>query len=208
MLAADQQVFDLGCRRAPPAYRLPRAIDAITICCRGDRLDAAHNNPFLGICMGLQVLIDHSEENDGIDCIGCVREVMCSLSPIEGEKAQMPLKVPHMGWNRWSRSNQHPLWQDPAMTAAFISCTVIMSPPRIRSWLRARRLWYRFTSAIAKDNLFAAQFHPEKSAHTGPQLLKNFVNWNGNLNSDDRTEIDVDARNRRALRATAPGRHG
>jgi glutamine amidotransferase len=143
--------------------------------------EAIAEKPFLGICMGLQVLMQHSEENEGTDCLGLmpgtVRRFDRALSdPDSGAR----LKVPHMGWNQVHRVDDHPLWQGIAQDSRFYfvhSYYVDTVSPDVVS--ATTDYGIRFTSVIARDNLFAAQFHPEKSQHAGLTLLENFVNWNG-----------------------------
>jgi len=140
-------------------------------------LDAAHNKPFLGICMGLQVLLQRSEENEGTDLLGVIPgEVVRFPSDLnqDGEK----LKVPHMGWNGVKHTMDHALWNNIEDNARFYfvhSYYVQLQDEAIQSGSTEYGL--SFTCAIARDNLFAVQFHPEKSAHDGLQLLKNFIDW-------------------------------
>jgi len=133
-------------------------------------IEAAADKPFLGICIGVQMLFERAEEGD-----------TPGLGIIPGRVPRLRvsgLKIPHMGWNEVFQARSHPVWQgvasgsryyfvhsyypqpdDPALTAA----TCVYGTP--------------FTCAIARDNIFAVQFHPEKSQSAGLQLLSNFVNW-------------------------------
>jgi glutamine amidotransferase len=133
--------------------------------------DAAASKPFLGICMGLQVLLRHSEENGGT----------ALLNLFGGEVRRFPasaLKVPHMGWNRVTPDIPHPLWQGIEGGSRFYFVHSYHVDPEDRGLVAAQTDYgITFTSAIARDNLFAVQFHPEKSADHGLQLLKNFINW-------------------------------
>ncbi len=139
--------------------------------------EAARNKPFLGICMGLQVLLGHSEENGGTDLFGLypgeVRRFPSGMTA-DGQR----LKIPHMGWNRVEQAAAHPLWKDIADGERFYFVHSYYVDPEDPS-LSAATTDYgiRFTSAIARDNLFAVQFHPEKSANAGLTLLRNFVQW-------------------------------
>jgi len=131
----------------------------------------AQEKPFLGICLGLQLLFDHSEENGGTK----------GLSIMSGDVVKFPkneLKVPHMGWNTVKQSIEHPLWYNIDDNARFYSVHsyyVAHADPSIVAG--STNYGLDFTCAIAKDKLFAVQFHPEKSQHDGLQLLTNFVNW-------------------------------
>ena len=133
--------------------------------------------PFLGICMGLQVLFDHSEEGD-TPCLGIfpgdVKRFASGLRDERGNK----LKVPHMGWNQ-VRHGEHALWSGIAQDARFYFVHSYYVQPREAAIAQATSDYPQpFVCAIARDNLFAVQFHPEKSAAAGLRLLQNFVNWN------------------------------
>lgn len=143
-------------------------------------LDAAKNKPFLGICMGLQVLVEHSEENGGTDCLGFypgeVRYFGDRLSDENGER----LKVPHMGWNQIRQTRAHPLWHKIDNNSRFYfvhSYYLETESPDLE--VGHCEYGKQFTCAIAKGNVFAMQCHPEKSANVGLQLLSNFVKWDG-----------------------------
>ena len=145
---------------------------------------AAADKPFLGICIGLQLLFEHSEEGDakGLGILpGKVRRFAAAdMHDTEGRK----LKVPHMGWNQVYREDdpvtEHPLWAGIANGARFYYVHSYYVTPADES-LAAGYSEYpaRFTSVVSRDNIFAVQFHPEKSQHAGLQLLSNFVQWNG-----------------------------
>lgn len=141
-------------------------------------LDAAHNRPFLGICMGLQVLMQHSQENDGTDLLALFPgEVKRFDGKVIGENG-LPLKIPHMGWSPVTQRQVHPLWDGIENDARFYFVHSYRVVPEDPTLIAATTDYgVRFTSAIAHENLFATQFHPEKSADTGLRLLRNFVNW-------------------------------
>ncbi len=133
---------------------------------------AAYEKPFLGICLGLQLLFDHSQENGGTQ----------GLSILAGDVVNFPkseLKIPHMGWNKVKQiQGGHPLWHNIEDNARFYSVHSYYVEQDDSSVVAGSSDYgIDFTCAIAKDNLFAVQFHPEKSQHDGLQLLKNFVNW-------------------------------
>ena len=140
-------------------------------------IDAAKNKPFLGICIGMQLLFDHSEEGDtaGLGLFkGNVKRFADKLVDKKGEK----LKVPHMGWNQVFQTTSHPLWAGITDATRFYHVHSFYAAPSDNS-VSAGETEYpnRFTSAIVRDNIFATQFHVEKSAAAGLQLLSNFVYW-------------------------------
>ena len=141
-------------------------------------LEAAKDKPFLGICMGLQVLMQHSQENDGTDLLGLFAgDVVRFDGKAIGDNG-LPLKIPHMGWSRVDQTSAHPLWQGIDSGSRFYFVHSYHVQPQQQSIIAATTDYgVKFTSAISRDKLFAVQFHPEKSADAGLQLLENFVNW-------------------------------
>jgi len=140
-------------------------------------LAAARSKPFLGICIGLQMLFEHSAEGDvpGLEVLpGEVVRFAHELKDAQGQK----LKVPHMGWNRVQHGD-HVLWDGIAQGARFYYVHSYFVRPRDAALVQGTSDYPQpFVCAVARDNLFAVQFHPEKSAHDGLRLLQNFVNWN------------------------------
>jgi len=143
------------------------------------REQIATGKPVLAICVGMQALMDHSEENDGVDCIGLVAGNVKFFGEQHKDSAGNSLKVPHMGWNQ-VHHNGHPLWQNIPQDSRlyFVHSFYILLKDQS---LVAATCDYglQFHAALAINNLFAVQFHPEKSHTAGLQLLKNFTNWNG-----------------------------
>jgi glutamine amidotransferase len=167
-------------------------------------LEAAHSKPFLGICIGLQMLFEHSAEGNvpGLGVLpGEVVRFAHDLKDAQGSK----LKVPHMGWNQVRRgvnpqlpqgvetvalppsggkleggnTSEHPLWTGIEPDARFYFVHSFYVQPRDAGVVQATSDYPQpFVCAAARDNLFAVQFHPEKSAAAGLKLLQNFVNWN------------------------------
>jgi len=132
---------------------------------------AAHEKPFLGICLGLQLLFDHSQENGGTDGLSIIPGNVVKFDKSE-------LKIPHMGWNTVKQEIDHPLWHNIDDNARFYSVHSYYVKETDHSVVAGSTDYgIDFTCAIAKDNMFAVQFHPEKSQHDGLQLLTNFVNW-------------------------------
>lgn len=145
-------------------------------------LEAASEKPFLGICMGMQVLMSHSEENQGVSCMNLYPGNVRSFAD-EAIKSQMQsLKIPHMGWNQVLQKKQHPLWHGIKDNARFYFVHSYYVDPEDKTLVAGTTQYgIEFVSVIASSNVFAAQFHPEKSAHDGLQLLKNFSRWDGQV---------------------------
>ena len=142
-------------------------------------IDAAQTKPFLGICIGLQMLFEQSEEGNvpGLGIFaGPVRRFPAGkMVGASGEK----LKVPHMGWNRVSQTRSHALWNGIEDGARFYFVHSYFVDPVDRACIAGTTDYgIPFTSAVARDNIFAIQCHPEKSAQAGLALLSNFVRWN------------------------------
>lgn len=143
-------------------------------------LDAAASKPFLGICVGAQLLFEHSEEGD-MDCLGVFKGNVIKFKPENMHDANgQKLKVPHMGWNEMLIVQDHPLWAgiNDAERFYFVH-SYHFAPAEPHDTFIEASYPNRFAVAIAKDNIFAIQCHPEKSSTAGLQLLKNFVHWNG-----------------------------
>ena len=142
-------------------------------------LDAATRKPLMGVCVGMQMLLDHSEEQDtpGLGLIpGQVRRFRLEgqLQP-DGSR----YKVPQMGWNQVRQTFPHPMWAGVSQNAWFYFVHSFHADPA-QAGHSAGLTDYgvRFTSVVARDNIFATQFHPEKSARDGLQLYRNFLHWN------------------------------
>jgi glutamine amidotransferase len=170
--AADRVVFPgqgaaRDCMAAINRHHVRRAV-----------LAAAADKPFLGICMGLQVLMTYSEENDGTDLLG-LYPGRVRFFGLQHDADGVALKIPHMGWNRVHQTGDHPLWHGiPQDSRFYFVHSYYVDPDDPTLSAGTTDYGVVFTSVLARDSLFAVQFHPEKSADHGLQLLANFVRWN------------------------------
>ena len=142
----------------------------------------ADGKPVLAICVGMQALMTRSEENGGVDCIdllpGQVRFFANNLKDPSGQR----LKVPHMGWNQVKQTIDHPLWQGIADHTRFYFVHSYYVAIDNNPYVSGRCDYgHDVVASLSKANVFATQFHPEKSHTAGLQLLKNFVHWRGQL---------------------------
>jgi len=143
--------------------------------------ETVKNRPFLGICLGMQALLDSSAENDGTPALGIIpgeaRHFADQLRTLPGTGG---LKVPHMGWNQVHQVKAHPMWDGIAQDSRFYFVHSFYVAPASDSVVSATTPYgFDFTSVIDQENVFAVQFHPEKSQHAGLALLSNFLNWDG-----------------------------
>jgi glutamine amidotransferase len=137
-------------------------------------IEAAKQKPFLGICLGLQMLFETSEEGN-VSGFGLLPGTVKRFQLNKNER----IKIPHMGWNKVNLSNPHPMWNKIDSDSRFYFVHSFYAEVKDKSLVMATSSHgEKFTCAIAKDNLFAVQFHPEKSSELGLQLLNNFISWN------------------------------
>jgi len=143
--------------------------------------EVSRQKPFLGVCMGMQVLMEYSEENQGTDCLGVYGgKVRYFGDEMMDAATGLRLKIPHMGWNQVRQTRQHPLWKGIEQDSRFYFVHSYFVDPVDEALIAGETEYGRvFTSVIARDNVFAIQAHPEKSAAAGLQLLRNFTRWNG-----------------------------
>lgn len=171
-IAAAERVVFPGQGAAPDCLR---AIDEHGL--RASITAALQSKPFLGICMGLQVLFERSAEGE-TPCLGLLPGEVRRFANDRHDANGSRLKVPHMGWNQVRQTKMHPLWNGIADGERFYfvhSYFVVPQDPDIVSGVSDYP--DEFVCAVAQNNLFAVQFHPEKSAAAGLQLLQNFVAW-------------------------------
>lgn len=148
-------------------------------------LDAAKNKPLLGVCVGEQMLLDRSAEVRAADkanwtaCLGLISgEVRRFELAGQLQADGSAYKVPHMGWNQVRQDRKHPIWDGiPDMTSFYFVHSYYVVPQHSEDIAGSTQYGDWFTSVLARDNIFATQFHPEKSAEYGLRLYKNFVSW-------------------------------
>ncbi len=139
----------------------------------------ASGKPLLGICVGMQAMMEGSEESGGTECLGLFEGVVQRF-PGGVDKQGNTLKIPHMGWNTVQQTMRHPLWYGIENNARFYFVhSYCVTPTKPEAQAGGCEYGLPFAAAIARDNIFATQFHPEKSHDSGLQLLTNFLNWNG-----------------------------
>lgn len=171
--AADKLLFPgVGAMRDCMAEMHAAGIDAAV-------KRAVFNKPVMAICVGMQALFARSAENGGVDCLGILDGQVERFEDTWQDSQGQPIKVPHMGWNTVTGMDlAHPLWQGLEDNTHFYFVHSFYCAPSDNSIIAATCDYgVNFCASVIKDNLFATQFHPEKSHTAGLQLLKNFVEW-------------------------------
>lgn len=175
ILAADRVVFPgVGAIRDCMTELKRSGLDDVVI-------QAAAEKPLLGVCLGMQALLDISEENQGTECLGIMPgKVVHFPDAMLDDVAGNRLKIPHMGWNQVHQQHEHAMWADiPTGSRFYFVHSYYARPEREEDVAAMTPYGIEFASVLARKNIFAVQFHPEKSQHAGLQLLANFVRWNG-----------------------------
>jgi len=141
---------------------------------RDSLIDALNNFPFLGICLGLQILFSESEESEGEKGLNIFSEKIEKFSKFEDKN----VKIPHMGWNQVEISQNHFLLKGIKSNENFYFVHSFASKEANQNEIFSKTFHGEiFNSAVGKDNIFATQFHPEKSGKSGLMILKNFLDW-------------------------------
>jgi glutamine amidotransferase len=141
-------------------------------------IHASRSKPFLGICIGLQMLFQHSAEGD-VPGLGVLQGEVLRFAANMQDAAGQKLKVPHMGWNQVHHATDHAMWSGIEQDARFYYVHSYYVKPENAGLIQATSDYPEpFVCAVAQENLFAVQFHPEKSQAAGLKLLQNFVHWN------------------------------
>lgn len=140
--------------------------------------DSIKTKPFLGICLGLQSLMDHSNEDGGTVGLGIIPGNVVRFQDDCLDENGDRCKIPHMGWNQVMQQQPHDLWKGIENGSRFYFVhSYYVSPLEPDDIAGTTDYTLSFTSAIARENIFATQFHPEKSQKAGLTLLKNFLDW-------------------------------
>ncbi|MHB1458423.1 MAG: imidazole glycerol phosphate synthase subunit HisH [Armatimonadota bacterium] len=171
ILAADRVIFP-GVGAAGEAMRNLNEMGLIDTL----KMVVSSGTPFLGICLGTQVIFEFSEEDGGVPCIGLIPGSVKRFTPSD------PMcKIPQMGWNTVRLKRPHPLFEGIDDSSEFYFVHSYYPAPSDASYIVGETDYadVRFASAVGKDNLFATQFHPERSGRIGLQMLKNFSRWDG-----------------------------
>jgi len=174
ILSADHIVFPgVGAIRDCMAAIREAGLDAVI-------KEAAKTKPILGICIGMQALLEHSEENGGVECLGIIPGNAIKFPKNAKDSQDNKLKIPHMGWNEVNFSTEPPLFLEIPQNERFYFVHSYHAEKVGNDAVCATSNYPdAFPCALKWKNIVAVQFHPEKSQHAGLQLLKNFLNWDG-----------------------------
>ncbi|MEX0604882.1 MAG: imidazole glycerol phosphate synthase subunit HisH [Marinobacter sp.] len=141
--------------------------------------EVSADRPLLGICVGMQAIMSRSEENGWVDCINLFPSEVRFFGH-DLKEGETRLKVPHMGWNEVYQTTDHPVWHNIPDGDRFYFVHSYYAEAEGNPDMTGRTHYgVDLAAAVARDNIFAVQFHPEKSHRAGLQLLKNFVRWTG-----------------------------
>ena len=171
ILAADKIIF-------PGQGAMPDCMAALRQSGLGEAVeDGLKNKPFFGICVGAQLLFEHSEEGD-TDGLGWFKGRVKRFPANQTDANGGRLKVPHMGWNTVRQTHPHPLFKDIGQETRFYFVhSYYFAPEDPETVLATSEYPNEFACIVGKDNVFATQFHTEKSHDAGLLLLRNFLGW-------------------------------
>ena len=140
--------------------------------------EVSQTKPFLGICLGYQILFEHSDEDGGVECLGILPgHVVRFPEPLRSPHEARPLKVPHMGWNEVRFTRQHPVWDGVPPGSEFYYVHSYYPVPQPEDVCAETDYGVTFAGGVARGLLVGFQSHPEKSGEPGLRLLKNFCTW-------------------------------
>lgn len=144
--------------------------------------EVAASKPFLGVCLGMQAMMGLSEENDGVAGLDIIAGHVRHFGAAHKAAGVQGLKVPHMGWNEVDQVGRHPLWRGIPDRSRFYFVHGYYVEPADESVVTGRCLYgVPFCATLGRGNVFATQFHPEKSQKCGLDLLANFMHWDGTV---------------------------
>lgn len=136
--------------------------------------------PLMGVCLGIEVLMGYSAESGGVKALGAFPGEAVRFADPDNQPDGVRRKIPHMGWNQVRHERDHRLWKDVAPASWFYFVhSYYVAPEDEKHIAGTTEYGLRFASVILRDNVFAVQFHPEKSQSAGLQLLANFLEWDG-----------------------------
>ena len=142
---------------------------------------AISEKPVLAICVGMQALMLQSEENNGVECLGLINGTVKHFGDPLLDPGGKVLKVPHMGWNQVSQTKSHPLWRDiPDDSRFYFVHSYYVEVEDLNQVVGVTNYSLDVVACLSEGNIFAVQFHPEKSQEMGQTLLRNFLAWDGN----------------------------
>jgi glutamine amidotransferase len=171
VITSDQEVIKTSDKLVFPGVgAIKDCMEAFSNDLKETVLEEVKKKPTLAICVGMQMLLESSEENGGVEGLGLLNGKVCKIQP------NKDIKVPHMGWNQVNYLKEHFLLENITDSSYFYfvhSYCCLSSKDALTETIHGEK----FVSSFAKDNIFAVQFHPEKSQSAGLQLYKNFLNW-------------------------------
>ena len=171
VITSDQEVIKTSDKLVFPGVgAIKDCMEAFSNDLKETVLEEVKKKPTLAICVGMQMLLESSEENGGVEGLGLLNGKVCKIQP------NKDIKVPHMGWNQVNYLKEHFLLKNIMDSSYFYfvhSYCCLSSKDALTETIHGEK----FVSSFAKDNIFAVQFHPEKSQSAGLQLYKNFLNW-------------------------------
>ena len=171
VITSDQEVIKTSDKLVFPGVgAIKDCMEAFSNDLKETVLEEVKKKPTLAICVGMQMLLESSEENGGVEGLGLLNGKVCKIQP------NKDIKVPHMGWNQVNYLKEHLLLENITDSSYFYfvhSYCCLSSKDALTETIHGEK----FVSSFAKDNIFAVQFHPEKSQSAGLQLYKNFLNW-------------------------------
>ena len=171
VITSDQEVIKASDKLVFPGVgAIKDCMEAFSNDLKETVLEEVKKKPTLAICVGMQMLLESSEENGGVEGLGLLNGKVCKI------QSNKHIKVPHMGWNQVNYLKEHFLLED-IVDSSYFYFVHSYCCPSSKDALTETIHGEKFVSSFAKDNIFAVQFHPEKSQSAGLKLYKNFLNW-------------------------------